>query len=110
MSKYSIEIETTVTADLDDFEEDDIIGYLENQGYTVIHSAANASESASALDEIVSVTDRYANAHMAIKNIIEVCHRYNYSNIFYKVLLTSLLNLHSWSDKETITERLKEIL
>lgn len=95
-------ITTDVEVQLDDFDEDDIIEYLEDQGYYVTKCVSKTSE-------VVLITPSYDNQMNSIEHIKDILQKHCYDSSFMRLLLEEITMMPMGSDVDAVLTKLKEM-
>lgn len=96
-----MEITTSVHVDLDDFDEDDLIEYLENQGYEVIEKDNHTHS--------YVCNNGYDVDMDHIEQIKDLLQRHVYDSRFIRLMLEEITMMPMGSDVDAVLAKLKEM-
>lgn len=103
MSKYNVNIDVDV--DLDEFDEDDIVEYLQEQGYKVVKD--NDGSLYKDNDCVYGSSSSYEGMMCSIRSVKRLLQDHQYDSAFLRLMLSEIADMPMGSSVDAVMDKLK---
>lgn len=104
MSKYSVNVDVDV--DLDEFDEDDIVEYLQEQGYKVVKEDDGDLDKGDDTYWLFS-SSSYEGMMSSIRSVKRLLQDRQYDSSFLRLMLSEIADMPMGSSVDAVMEKLK---
>ena len=103
MSSFTVTAEVDV--DLDEFDEDDIIEYLQDQGYKVVKDNDGSLDKDN--DCVYGSSTSYEGMMCSIRSVKRLLQDHQYDSSFIRLMMSEIADMPMGSSVDAVMEKLK---
>jgi len=106
----STSVNVDVDVDFDDVDIEDLIEYIEENGYAVKKISQQSTEDTNRQGAFSQPFTAWDFAQLAVRDIAQCCRKYEDVKGFYHDLIAEILHVSQGTETDVLLEKLKELL